>query len=226
MISAIEIKEFVIEAGADQCGIASVDRFKDAPKGFHPTDIYGNCNSVVVFLKSMPSEVIMALNPIPYTHTAYLLYSELDRIGLKLSHYIQKKGNNAIPVPADVPYISWDESRKHGQAILSMRHAAYNAGLGILGRNTLLINPELGNMAYIGAVLTDIPLESDPLEAKLKCPPHCTICLDACPQHALDGITVNQKICREVSFYQHARGFDIYDCNACRRLCLLRVSVK
>lgn len=222
MISSSEVKEFVIRCGADKCGIASVERFEDAPKGFHPADIYPDCRSVVVFLKRMPSAVILATNPVPYTHTAYLLYAELDRLGLKLCHHLENKGIHAIPVPTDVPYIAWDENRKHGQAILSMRHSAYNAGLGILGRNTLLINPDFGNMVYIGAVLIDSPLDPDPIEENLSCPPNCRICLDACPQHALDGITVNQKICREVSFYKNARGFDIYDCNACRRSCLLR----
>lgn len=156
MITSNQIKKFAATLGAEKCGIASIERFKEAPKGFHPTDIFQNCQSVVVFLQQMPTEIIMASNPIPYTATAYLLYSELDRLGLDLCRVIQKNGNNAIPIPADTPYLYWDESNKRGQGIISLRHAAYQAGLGILGRNTLLINPELGNMVYIGAVLTDI----------------------------------------------------------------------
>jgi hypothetical protein len=38
----------------------------------------------VVFLKRLPPEVIMAENPVPYTHTANLLYSSLDQIGMGL----------------------------------------------------------------------------------------------------------------------------------------------
>jgi epoxyqueuosine reductase QueG len=75
---------------------------------------------------------------------------------------------------------------------------------------------------YIGAVLTDIHLEPDPLAEHFKCPSNCRICLDVCPQKALDGVTVNQKLCRQISFYKHERGFDIYACNECRKRCILR----
>jgi epoxyqueuosine reductase len=84
MISSDEIKSIALGLGADNCGIASIDRFSSAPEGFKPTDVYSKCKSVVVFLKRMPSEVIMAENPIPYSHTADLLYSALDQIGLNL----------------------------------------------------------------------------------------------------------------------------------------------
>ena len=174
----------------------------------------------------MPTEIILASNPVPYTNTAYLLYSRLDRLGLDLCKTIQINGNNAVPVPADNPYLSWDDEKKHGKGILSLRHAGYLAGLGILGRNTLLINRELGNMVYIGAVLTDLELEPDPVIDNFKCPAKCRICLDSCPRKALDGLTVNQKLCREISYYKHERGFDIYDCNACRRNCIFRTGVK
>ena len=125
-------------------------------------------------------------------------------------------------MPTDDPYIYWDADNKHGMAIISMRHAAFNAGLGILGRNTLLINREFGNMVYIGALLIDAEIEPDPIVTDFACPENCRLCLDACPVKALDGVTVNQKLCRENSCFQHPRGWDIYTCNACRKVCLYR----
>ena len=226
MITSDEIKEFVLNNAADKCGIATIDRFADAPEGFHPTDVYKDCQSVIVFLKQMPTDIILASNPVPYTHAAYLLYSQLDNIGLAVCGYLQKNGMHGIPVPSDIPYLYWDDKNKRGQGIISMRHSAYNAGLGILGKNTLLINEDLGNMVYIGAVLTNAKLNPDSLVEDFNCPPKCRICLDACPQNALDGVTVNQKICRQVSFYQNERGFNIYDCNKCRRSCILRTGKK
>jgi len=217
-----EIREITLKSGADRCGIAPVERFKDAPSGFNPVDIYDKSQSVIVFLKQMPTEIIMASNPIPYSATSYMLYNELDVIGLHLCRELEKRGHHAIPVPADTPYLYWDESIKRGQGILSLRHAAYHAGLGFLGRSNLLINRDLGNMVYIGAVLSDLELDPDPIADDLNCPDNCTICIDSCPQSALNGTTVDQKICREVSFYKNERGFDIYDCNLCRKLCPLR----
>jgi len=223
--TASELKKLSFSLGAEKCGIASVGRFKEAPEGFHPTDIYHKCKSVIVFLIQMPTEIILASNPVPYSHSAYLIYSKLDRLGLEFSKAIQKNGKHAVPVPSDVPYIYWDSVNYHGMGILSLRHAGYMAGLGFLGRNNLLINPELGNMVYIGAILTDIELESDPVVSSLKCPSKCRICLDNCPPKALDGTTVNQKLCRQFSGSNNARGFDIYSCNVCRKVCIFRSGI-
>ena len=163
--------------------------------------------------------MIGAQNPIPYSHTADLLYAALDQVGLKLCAELGKHGIQVVPVVTDVPYLHWDVENKHAMGIISRRHAACNAGLGMLGRNTLLINPDHGNMVYIGAVLPGNEVEPDPVACDFTCPPNCSLCLEACPVHALNGITVNQKLCREFSFIVHPRGWDVYTCNACRKLC-------
>jgi epoxyqueuosine reductase len=222
MQTSAQIKSKVIALGADLCGIASVERFKDAPEGFHPEDIYSKCKSVVVFLKKMPSDAINAENPVVYSHSAHMLYNLLDNIGINLCLALDKVGIHAVPVPTDVPYLYWDAENKRGMGIISLRHSAYNAGLGILGRNTLLINRQLGNLVYIGAVLIDIIVNPDPIVDDFACPPNCRLCLDACHVHALDGVTVIQRLCRGESCVLHAREWDIYACAKCRRVCLYR----
>jgi epoxyqueuosine reductase len=219
MLTSNEIKSLALSLGADRCGIASADRFADAPKGFHPSDIYPKCKSVVVFLKHMPAEVIRTANAVVYTHNASFLYDDLDKIGTALCYELEKHGMKSVPVPTDVPYMHWEPERLHGMGILSMRHSARNAGLGILGRNTLLIHPELGNLVYIGALLCEDELEQDALVDGFHCPPNCRLCLDACPVHALDGTTVNQEKCRKYSNYEHPRGWDLYTCSECRSAC-------
>jgi len=226
MITPEEIKSLTLHLGADKCGIAGTDRFSFAPTGFRPKDVWSKCKAVVVFLNRLPSEVIMAENPVPYSHTADLLYSALDQIGLSLCSELEKLNIHVVPVPTDVPYLHYDAGNKHGMGIISLRHAAFNAGLGILGRNTLLINREFGNLVYIGAILVDTGIEPDPIVNDFACPPNCRLCLDACPVKALDGVTVSQKLCRKFSFFQHARGWDIYTCNECRKVCPYRTGKK
>lgn len=155
-------------------------------------------------------------------NTAHLIYSALDQIGLNLCSQLEKLNIRAVPVPTDDPYLFYDAVNKHGMGILSLRHAGFNAGLGILGRNTLLINRDLGNMVYIGAVLIDTEIEPDPVVNDFACPENCTPCLDACPVKALNGVTVNQKLCRKYSCIHHARGWVIITCNECRKACLYR----
>jgi hypothetical protein len=79
LFTSTEIKNLALSLGAEKCGIASVDRFKKAPAGFHPNDIYLNCKSVIVFLIQMPTDIILASNPVPYSHTANLIYTKLDK---------------------------------------------------------------------------------------------------------------------------------------------------
>jgi hypothetical protein len=120
MFSSKEIKSITLDLSADKCGIASIDRFSSAPKGFHPTDIWSKCKSVVVFLKKLPSEVILAENPVPYTHTAHLIYFALDQIGINLCSHLEKLNIRTVPVPTDDPYLFWDAENKHGMGIISI----------------------------------------------------------------------------------------------------------
>ena len=224
-ISSREVKLAAKKFGADECGIAGVERFAGAPEGFKPTDIFGKCRSVVVFLKKMPPEVLSLDNPVPYTRTANQLWEELDAIALKLSLFLEDRGVPAVPVPSDDPYLYWNEKNKRGMGIMSMRHAGMLAGLGVLGRNTLLVNKDYGNLVYIGCVLAGKALKADPVVKEAICPPKCRVCIKSCHVKALDGITVNQKLCRGNSIKQTARGFTIYTCNLCRRACPRREGV-
>jgi epoxyqueuosine reductase len=221
MFGSKELKDLVYGLGIELCGIASIDRFSDSPKGFHPVDIYKECKSVIVLGVSVPPEVLHAGNMIPYTYSASVIFSDLDRKGIELCRTLEKVGISAVPVPCDTPYEYWDAEKSHGMGVLSMRHAGYLAGLGILGKNTLLINREYGNMIYIGAVLVNKAFDPDPMVDGFTCPPKCKICLDACPQKALDGTTVNQALCRAYSMTTTARGFTLYKCNLCRKVCPL-----
>ncbi|MGB2698068.1 MAG: hypothetical protein WBD28_09475 [Candidatus Zixiibacteriota bacterium] len=139
---------------------------------------------------------------------------------------MENYGIKAVLIPTDDPYEHWEPERSYGRAILSLRHAGHLAGLGVLGRNTLLLNKDYGNMVQIGAVLVDIELQEDPIATYEGCPPDCSICIDSCPQGALDGKTVNQQLCRPLSNYITEKGYILKRCNLCRRVCPYNVGIK
>ena len=205
--------------GADICGIASVDRFEGAPKGFHPVDVFPDCRSVLVFGTRFPAGPLKAAGNSPYTFVRNMSVERTDRIAFTLCCDLDREGVAAVPIPSAEPYDYWDSGRRHGRGILSLKHAGHLAGLGVLGKNTLLINERYGNMIWLGAVLLDVDLKPDPMPSASSCPDRCRVCLDSCPQNALNGITIDQKLCRGHSITCTDGGGFVLSCNICRTVC-------
>jgi len=217
-MNAKMLKSLVMKCGVDLCGIAPVERFREAPEGFRPTDIYPLAKAVLVIAKRVPQAALLSGSPVPYKFTSDVVLDEVFRITCNLSLRLQDLGVAAVPIPSE-PYEYWDVEKKEGRGILSLKHAAHLAGLGVLGKNTLLTNNKLGNRITLGALLLNVSLKGDPIATYSICKEDCNACITSCPVKALDGKSVVQKLCREKSQLTTPKGYSLYVCNTCRTVC-------
>jgi epoxyqueuosine reductase len=213
------IKQLAHDLGADLCGIASVERFDQAPAGFRPCDVFPDARSVVVVAKRVPEGPFHAASVMPYTVACNVAIMQVTRLVVSLSDAIERHvGGRAVPIPSD-PNEYWDAERSESRGMLSLKHAGWLAGLGVITANTLLTNDRYGNRTSLGAVLLDIELKGDDIvDYSFDCET-CRRCIDICPVHAIRDGTVNQQTCRDRYHSKTARGHLVYVCNACRRLC-------
>lgn len=211
-----ELKTLLSSLGADLCGIASLDRFAGAPEGFHPLDVFPPCKSVISFACRFPVAALSSPTPVVYTRVRNSISEKIDSIALNACIALEARGIQAVPIPAveSVP----DPATGRKRSIVSLKHAAQAAGLGTIGRHSLLMTPQFGSMVWLGAVLCDADLEPDPLLQPVCT--GCNFCVNACPVNALAQPEVDQAAC-----YAHAFGEDpalgrwVISCHRCRDVC-------
>jgi epoxyqueuosine reductase len=123
------------------------------------------------------------------------------------------------------------------------RIAAHHAGLGTVGKHTLLIHPELGSWTFLSVILTtldlgttlDLASSSDLTQSRAAFPPtdvcgQCTLCIDACPTSAIvEPYVLDARLC--ISYLtielrgaipenlRASMGRQVFGCDICQDVC-------
>jgi len=105
---------------------------------------------------------------------------------------------------------------------------AQKAGIGWQGKNTLILNDELGSWMFLGELLLDIELDYDEPYSKDLCGT-CTACVEACPVNALADYKLDASKCISYLNVEYKNDLDsdqknnlngwIYGCDICQQIC-------
>jgi epoxyqueuosine reductase len=183
-LTAQDIKAKARELGADLAGIAD-GAVLDTSR---ITALDGG--RVIVLAKRL-NEGVARIRRWDDRHKYYndeLTLTHLEETSLELVYWLEDCGYPAIIVPPThvAPSSYQDDPQAHLEPLLSLPHAAVEAGLGTLGLNLQILTPEYGPRVLLAAVLCSVDVECDKPMAEALCKgPSCGRCLKTCPADAV-----------------------------------------
>ena len=181
-----KIESFLYEQNMDVVGVADAAQWMSPRAECSPTEILKGCRRVIVFGKEIPRSVYIAQNHALkfYGNIAQNYYQSMDAAAIEVATMLSREGHASVPLGAYQPLLM--RGGKYW-GIVSLKHAAVRAGLGTMGKSTLLLTEKFGNRLRLGGLLTTAPLlAGKPMEESL-CVKDCQKCVDVCPVQALDG---------------------------------------
>lgn len=155
----------------------------------------------------------------------------------KVAQYAQRADYHRVlwdKLGALLEWLRGERPDARGRAVVDTaplleRDYARLAGLGWIGKNTMLIDRRLGSFTFLGAMLTDVELAYDVPHAANHCG-SCTRCLDACPTDAFVGpYQLDSRKCISYWTIEHRGAIPapeadqlhgwVFGCDVCQDVC-------
>jgi epoxyqueuosine reductase len=213
-LTATQVKDKACELGAHLVGIAdgkAMDAHPPDPDDpRRPVDISDYDADRVIVLAKRINVGTTRLTRWDERHKYYndeLTITALEEAALSLSLWLEDHGYPALIVPPTHvdPWRYQGDPSEHQEPLLSIDHAAVEAGLGTLGLNGQLLTPEYGPRVKMIAVLTSAAVEPDVRHGDALCAgPSCGRCLRACPGDVIGHWDRDWQACDE---YRSPHGF-------------------
>lgn len=197
--------------GADLVGTADLSSIRSFHLGEYESlaAVFSRSVSVGIFLMhtivdqlAKPDELAAILSY--HRHAYEVVNQRLDLIASHLASLIQAEGHRAMPIPAS---LTVDKEQYYGA--FSHKLGAHLAGLGWIGKSSLLITPQAGPRVRWATILTDAPLDAMNEEMKSRCG-ECMECVKICPAGAIHGRQFSANESRDMRV-------DVHQCDAYRQ---------
>jgi epoxyqueuosine reductase len=202
-LTSQQIKDKARELGADLVGIADGSRIDTK----HITDHDGGRVIVLATRVQAGSSRILKWNDRNKFYNDELSLTFLEEVSLELVYWLEDAGYPAIIVPPTHvdPWRYEGDPKQHQRTLISLPHAAVEAGLGTLGLNEQLLTKEFGPRVLLTAVLCSVDVECDrPMTEALCLGPECGRCLKACPGDVIGQWERDWNACDQ---YRSPHGF-------------------
>ena len=113
-------------------------------------------------------------------HSSFIS-QQLDKVAYDLSGSLEKKGFKAYHQMASIGGVD----QRYPVGLLSLKHLATKAGIGVLGRHSLLMTPQYGPRVRLTAIVTHSKLQPDKPISRDFCKECESPCISLCPAKAL-----------------------------------------
>lgn len=185
----------------------------------------GTLSIISVRMNYFDSDSSHALRQLHSTDKAYISRYALGKDYHKLMRKrLQSLANKISEVTQDFQYRAFSDS-----APVLERPIAEKAGLGFIGKNSLIIHPRAGSWFFLGEIYTNLNLPADKPFTKQGCGP-CTACIQECPTQAIvDNAVIDSRRCISyltIEFkgsipieFRSLIGNRIYGCDDCQLVC-------
>lgn len=168
-------------------GFGPASKLADAPPGYRPEDLLLGAQGLICFGIPVPRALYHTTpyGPEMICRAQSLYYRRLDTIACRIAALLEENGDRAIPIFGCAPMTINRSGDVAGY--LNLIRMAEVTGIGVIGRNGLLLNSRYGARLMLGGVVTTalLPDMGYPALNEPGCPPGCRICVDACPVQAI-----------------------------------------
>lgn len=241
------IRQWAAELGFQQLGIADTELGEDAARldaylaaGYHgemaymashgtmrsrPTELVpGTLRVISVRMDYLPEDTRMA-QMLAQPEQAYISRYALGRDYHKLIRKrLQQLAEKITAAIGSFGYRAFVDS-----APVMEKPLARKAGLGWMGKNTLILNRKAGSWFFLGELFVDLPLPVDAPQDRDHCG-KCSACLDVCPTQAFVGervldarrcisyLTIELKGAIPVEL-RSLMGNRVFGCDDCQLVC-------